>query len=251
MSDYTNLFSCAGKVALVAGSDGLVGREVCHGLRDAGAEVWEADISAGVVSDRRLRLDISSESSVEAALDAVVSRSGRLDVVVNCAYPRTADWGARIEDVPLESWTKNLDMQLGGSFALSRGAAERMKQFDGGSIIGFSSIYGMVGPSWEVYDGLDMTMPSAYAAVKAGVLGMSRMLATYYAKWGIRFNVVSPGGIADEQPSEFVSRYESLTPVGRMATPADIVGPVVFLASDAAAYVTGHNLVVDGGWTAR
>ena len=126
-----------------------------------------------------------------------------------------------------------------------------MAGLHGGSIINFASIYGMVGPSWEVYDGTDMTMPSAYAAIKGGVLTMSRFLATYYGPSGVRCNCVSPGGIRDAQPDSFVKSYEGLTPLRRMGRPEDVVGATVFLASDAAGYITGHNLVVDGGWTAR
>lgn len=249
-ADYTNLFSCAGKVAVVAGASGLIGREICRGLRSSGASVWEADISIDGDANNAVHMDISSESSVLTALDTVISRAGQIDVVVNCAYPRTEDWGAAIEDVSVESWTQNLDLQLGGAFTVCRGAAERMKQ-RGGSIISMSSIYGMVGPSWEVYDGTEMTMPSAYSAIKGGLLGMNRLLATHYAKWGVRFNLVSPGGVRNAQPDRFVAQYEALTPMGRMANPVDMVGPTVFLASDASAYITGHNLVVDGGWTAR
>lgn len=249
-TDYANLFTCAGKVAVVTGSNGLIGREVCRGLRAAGADVWEADIAVAADGQRSVRMDLCSEASVLEALDLVLAKTGRIDAVVNCAYPRTADWGTGIEDVPAESWAENLTMQLGGAFTLARGAAERMKD-RGGSIISLSSIYGIVGPSWEVYDGTEMTMPSAYSAIKGGVLAMNRLLATHYAKWNIRFNAVSPGGVEAGQPERFISQYEALTPLGRMAKPSDLVGPVVFLTSDAAEYMTGQNLIVDGGWTAR
>jgi len=247
---YANLFSCADKVVVVSGSGGLIGREVCQGLRAAGADVWEADIMAVAGDERAVRMDMCAESSVLDGLDLVLSKTGRIDSVVNCAYPRTADWGDAIEVVKAESWAENLTMQLGGAFTLARGAAERMKEH-GGSVISLSSIYGIVGPSWEVYDGTEMTMPSAYSAVKGGVLAMNRLLATHYAKWNIRFNAVSPGGVEAGQPERFIAQYEALTPLGRMAKPSDLVGPVVFLTSDASEYMTGQNLVVDGGWTAR
>jgi NAD(P)-dependent dehydrogenase (short-subunit alcohol dehydrogenase family) len=248
--DYAGLFSCDGKVAVVVGSGGLIGREVCAGLRAAGAEVWEADIDDKAGIAHSVQLDITDETSVKAGLDAVIDGAGRIDVLVNCAYPRTADWGTSVTDVPLASWIQNLSTQLGGTFALCRAAADRMMEH-GGSVVLLSSIYGMVGPSWEVYEGTDMTMPSAYAAIKSGVLGMSRFLATHYGRSGIRFNAVSPGGVADAQPDVFVAQYEALTPLGRMAQPQDIVGAVVFLASDASSYITGQNIAVDGGWTAR
>ncbi|MHB9002829.1 MAG: SDR family oxidoreductase [Coriobacteriia bacterium] len=248
--DYSSLFSCKEKVAVVVGSGGLIGREVCAGLRAAGADVWDADIDAQAGASWTVRMDIADEASVNTALDEVLGVSGQIDVVVNCAYPRTADWGADVEDVSIESWTQNLDAQLGGSFVLFRAAALRMKEH-GGSVISLSSIYGLVGPSWEVYDGTTMTMPSAYSAIKAGLLGLTRFMATRYAQQDVRFNTVSPGGVHDAQPERFVEQYEALTPLGRMAEPRDIVGAVVFLASNGSAYITGQDIVVDGGWTAR
>jgi len=248
---YQDLFSCEGKTALVTGGAGLLGREVVAALKAAGADVWAADVAAQPGDDRSIELDITSEASVAAALDAVERASGKLDILVNCAYPRTSDWGARLDSESLDSWRENVDMHLGGYFATSREAARRMAESGGGAVINFASIYGVVGPSYEVYDGTQMTMPSAYAAIKGGVIGITRLLATYYGPKGVRCNCVSPGGVEDKQSSEFIDRYEKLTPLGRMAKPADIVGAVVFLASEAGAYVTGQNLIVDGGWSAR
>ena len=245
------LCSCEDKVAVVTGAAGLLGRAVCEGLRAAGAQVWAADVADAPTDERTLVMDITDEASIRESLDLVVAGSQRLDIFVNCAYPRTADWGAHVASESLDSWRDNLGSHLGGYFASSRAAAERMAGLRGGSIINFASIYGMVGPSWEVYDGTDMTMPSAYSAIKGGVLTMSRFLATYYGPSGVRCNCVSPGGIRDAQPESFVKSYEGLTPLRRMGRPEDVVGATVFLASDAAGYITGHNLVVDGGWTAR
>ena len=246
--DYTKLFSCEGTTALVTGGSGLLGVEVVAGLAAAGARVFAADILpaevAGAVGS--VSLDVTSATSIAAAFDEV----GRVDTVVNCAYPRTADWGTDIADVPLASFDENLRMHLGGYFAVSREAAERMAAAGGGSIINFASIYGMVGPTWEIYEGTPMTMPVAYSAIKGGIINLTRFLATRYGASGVRVNTISPGGIFDGQPESFVAAYGERTPLGRMARRDEIVGPVVFLASPAASYVTGHNLVVDGGWTA-
>lgn len=247
--DHSDLFSCAGMTAVVVGGSGLIGREVVAGLEQAGASVWVADVE---IPDgtRGVSIDIADEGSVERALDSVLASDGRLDVVVNCAYPRTPDWGSPLESESAASWVRNLEIQLGGCFIVSRSAAERMKE-RGGSIINLGSIYGSVGPSWEMYEDTAMTMPSAYAAIKGGVVSLTRLLATSYGPSGVRCNVVSPGGVFDGQPEPFVRRYEALTPLGRMADPIDLVGAVVFLASPASAYITGQNLIVDGGWTAR
>lgn len=245
------LCSCEDRVAVVTGAAGLLGRVVCEGLRAEGAQVWAADVVEAAPGEQTVVMDVASESSVREALDHVIAAAGRLDIFINCAYPRTADWGAHLSAEKIESWRENLGSHLGGYFVSSREAAERMAGLGGGSIVNFASIYGMVGPSWEVYDGTEMTMPSAYSAIKGGVLAMSRFLATYYGPFGVRCNCVSPGGIQDAQPDSFVKSYEGLTPLRRMGRPEDVVGATVFLASDAASYVTGHNLVVDGGWTAR
>lgn len=251
LNAYSDLFSCSGRVAVVTGAGGLLGREICAALRDAGATVWGADI-AGVTDDTHgLEFDITSEASIEAAFGRVLAESGSFDILVNCAYPRTSDWGTPLESEKLSSWLENVDSHLGGYFAASRAAANLMAQDGGGSIINFASIYGVVGPSYEVYEGTDITMPSAYAAIKGGVISITRLLATRYGPAGVRCNCVSPGGVEDAQPTSFQEKYRSLTPLGRMAQSRDIVGPVVFLASDAGAYVTGHNLIVDGGWSAR
>lgn len=247
---YSDLFSCKGRVAVVTGASGLLGREVCAGLRAAGADVWMADV-AETDDPRSLVMDITSEESIGAALDRVVAESGRLDVFVNCAYPRTPDWGSPLETEKYSSWLENVDMHLGGYFATSRAAAMRMAASGGGSVINFASIYGVVGPSYEVYDGTTMTMPSAYSAIKGGVIGVSRLMATYFGPSNVRCNCVSPGGVEDKQLDSFISHYDALTPLKRMAQPRDIVGAVIFLASDAGSYVTGQNIIVDGGWSAR
>ena len=120
---------------------------------------------------------------------------------------------------------------------------------ENGSIINFGSIYGVVGPDFSIYQGTDMTVAAAYSAIKGGIISFTRYLATYYAKCGIRVNAICPGGIFDNQPQTFVKKYEKKTPMGRMGKAEEMVGPVIFLASDAASYVTGHILMVDGGWT--
>lgn len=251
MSGYEGLFSCEGKTAVVTGAAGLLGSEVAAALAAQGATVYAADLQpSSEGGSRALELDITSEESVRAAFDLVERDTGRLDALVNCAYPRTADWGLDVADVPFESWKRNVDDHLGGYFLCSREAAERMARAGGGSIVNLASIYGMVGPSWAAYEGTPMTMPAAYSAIKGGVIAFTRYLATRYGSSGVRANAVSPGGVFDGQPDSFVSAYSERTPLGRMAEPRDVAGAVVFLVSDASAYVTGHNLVVDGGWTA-
>jgi NAD(P)-dependent dehydrogenase (short-subunit alcohol dehydrogenase family) len=254
---YRNVFSCEGKIALVTGGQGLIGKEIVRGLNDFGASVCVADINEHQTEELKnlagvnfQPMDITSEDSIRQTLEAVVDQFRKIDILVNCAYPRTSDWGARLEDVRIESWQQNVNSHLGGYFLCCQKVAEHMKLQGGGSIINFASIYGIVAPDFSIYEGSTMTMPVAYSAIKGGIIALSKYLASYYAKDNIRVNCISPGGIFDKQPASFVKRYSAKTPLGRMGHPKDLVAAVLYLASDASSYMTGHNLVVDGGWTA-
>jgi len=253
---YTDLFSCKGKVAVVVGGAGLIGREVVKGLNDFGAKVYIADINQDKSSRaikrsqvKCIHLDISSEDSVKQAFAGINKENKKIDILINCAYPKTADWGAKFENVPFESWKENLNNHLGGYFLCCRQAAEIMKQQKSGSIINFASIYGIAAPDFNIYTGTRMTMPAAYPSIKSGIIALTKYIAAYYAKFNVRANVISPGGIFNNQDKRFVKQYSRKTPLGRMGIPGDIVGAVIFLASGASSYLTGHNLIIDGGWT--
>jgi NAD(P)-dependent dehydrogenase (short-subunit alcohol dehydrogenase family) len=250
------MFSLKGKTAMVSGGSGLLGREIVKGLRDFGATIYLADINKDKALDlidgatvRYLALDMTSAASVTAAIKSIVDADGRLDIMVNSAYPRTPDWGLKFEKIPFDSWKSNVDSQLGGYFLCCRATAEQMKLQGGGSIINLGSIYGVVAPDFSIYDGTEMTMPAAYSAIKGGGIALTNYIATYYAQHNVRANTVSPGGLFDNEPSAFVEKYARNAPMGRMGTPDEVVGAVIFLASDASSYVTGQNLLVDGGWT--
>ncbi len=254
---YNNLFSCKEKVALVTGGLGLIGKEIVWGLNDFGASVCVADIDErqmkgleNLADVNFQHFDITSEDSIRQTLQTVIEKFKKIDILVNCAYPRTSDWGARCEDVSYDSWKMNVDSHLGGYFLCCQKMAAQMKLQGGGSIINLASIYGIVAPDFSIYEGTSMTMPVAYSAIKGGVIAFSKYMAAYYAKDNIRVNCVSPGGVFDKQADGFVEKYTAKTPLGRMGVPKDMVGAVLYLASDASSYVTGHNLIVDGGWTA-
>jgi len=242
---------------MVTGGSGLLGKEIVKGLRDFGAMVYLADIdkdkAADLIDDtgiRYLDLDMTSTDSITAGIKTIITAAGRIDIMVNCAYPRTPDWGLKFEKIPFDSWKANVDSQLGGYFRCCQVAAEQMKLQGGGSIINLGSIYGVVAPDFSIYEGTEMTMPAAYSAIKGGSIALTNYLATYYAQYKIRANTVSPGGIFDNEPSLFVEKYARKTPMRRMGLPDEVVGAVLFLASDASSYVTGQNVMVDGGWTA-
>ena len=252
---YANIFSCKNKTAIVTGGCGFIGMEIVQGLSEYGAVVYVADQNK--TADQKpnnqnikyLYLDITSESSVQEVLQRVLIDSGKIDILVNCAYPRSKDWGLKFENVNYDSWKLNVDHHLGGYFIMCRAAAMMMKEHGGGSIINLASIYGIVAPDFSIYQGTEMTMPVAYASIKAGIIALTKYIATYFGHHNIRANTISPGGIYDNQAPSFVDKYSRKTPLGRMGNPGEIVGAVIYLASDASSFVTGHNLIVDGGWT--
>jgi len=253
------MFELDGTVALVTGGAGLIGEAVTRALDEQGATVVIADPD----EDRGERLaaesgdsatfvpaDVTSGDSVSALVEGAVDTHGRIDALVNCAYPRNENYGRQLEAVEIADWSENVLDHLGGYYRTSVAVAEVMKeQPDGGSIVNFGSIYGVQAPDFSLYEGLDMTSPVEYAAIKGGVINLTRYLASYLGEYGIRANAVSPGGVYDDHDEEFVERYAPRTVLNRMARPEDVAGAVVYLISDAASYVTGHNLVVDGGWT--
>lgn len=228
-----------------------MGKSIAAAAVSEGAVVISADIfSAHDLDNGKLHMDITDERSVLEGIAILKAKYGRIDGWVNNAYPRTKDWGNKLEDIPYESWQKNVDMHLNGYFLCCRSILEAMKLQQAGVVINMSSIYGIVGPDFSVYEGTNMTMPAAYSAIKGGLINLTRYLAAYYGPQGIRVNCVSPGGIFDHQPESFVTRYEAKVPLRRMGTPDDIAQGVCFLLSENASYITGHNLVIDGGWTA-
>ena len=237
---------------VVAGSEGLLGRSVCDALSDCGAEIDRID-SIGKDAKKKSnfhRVDLTNESELKDYFQTLKPNNQNW-AFINCSYPRTENWGTlAFENVALEDFNKNTNMHLGSAFLFSQLAVKHLKKSNGGSIVNFGSIYGVSGPDLGIYDGTKMNNPSPYAAIKGGVNGLTRYIATAYGKNNIRANVVCPGGIFDQQPKSFVSAYEKRTPLGRMAKPDDISGVVAFLVSPAAKYMTGQILLVDGGWTA-
>lgn len=197
-------------------------------------------------------LDITDSNSIGSLCDSVISEYGQIDGLVNLAYPRTDDYGKLFEFVTRDDLMENLTVHLGGYYAMTKEVALRMlNNNNGGSIVNFSSIYGMQAPDFSLYDGTEMTSPVEYSIIKAGILNFTRYLASYLGEEGIRVNSISPGGVLDSQNERFVKNYQSEVPMGRMAEPDEMSGAVIYLMSNAASYVTGHNLVVDGGWTIK
>jgi NAD(P)-dependent dehydrogenase (short-subunit alcohol dehydrogenase family) len=254
-------FSLNGRVALVtAGAGPLFGRSVSTALAEAGATVITASRSRErneqFAAEMRqqgndvqgLAFDQEDMASIEALHLEVLQKHGRLDVLVNSALARDGHVGG-FEAQTAETWQHAADGDFAGLFRHCQLAVAAMSRQGGGSIINIASIYGVVSNDPGLYAGTNMVQPPSYNFVKAGMINFTRYLAAYYGRQGIRANSISPGGYLNEQPREFVERYEGRVPLGRMMGHEDLQGAVVFLASDASAYVTGTNLLVDGGWT--
>jgi NAD(P)-dependent dehydrogenase (short-subunit alcohol dehydrogenase family) len=253
-------FSLQGRVALVtAGAGPLFGQSISMALAEAGATVVTASRSKErneqFAEEMRslghdvhgLAFDQEDLASIDSLHDQIQSRFGRLDLLVNSALARDGHVG-RFEDQTPETWEHAASCDFAGLFRQCQRAIEAMKKQGRGSIINIASIYGVVSNDPSLYEGTQMIQPPTYNFMKAGMINFTRYLACYYGKAGVRANCISPGGYFNQQPEAFVRRYSERVPLGRMMGHEDLQGAVVFLASDASAYVTGANLMVDGGW---
>ena len=254
-------FSLQGRVALVtAGAGPLFGSSLTEALAEAGATVVTASRTRANNESYAARLqergfdvhgmavDVSDTDSISRLRDELLDRFGRLDVLVNSAIDRRG-YAKGMADQSPDDWALTAQSDMVGLFAICQAFLPQMQQQQRASIINIGSIYGVVANDPGLYEGTTMQQPPNYNFVKGGMIQFTRYLAAYYSRDGVRANCISPGGYANEQPAPFVEAYERRVPIGRMMGHDDIQGAVVFLASDAAAYVTGHNLVVDGGWT--
>lgn len=244
------MFSVKNKIIVVTGGDGLLGKQIIDKLREREAIAIAIDISFTNQGMYDYIVDITDENSVKKCVGNILKKYKKIDGWVNNAYPRTKDWSNRLEDVSVQSWRKNIDMHLNGYFICCQIILMQMKNQGFGSLINMSSIYGLVGPDFNVYNGTNMTMPAAYSAIKGGLNNLTRYLASYYGEFQVRVNTISPGGIFNNQEESFVNNYIEKVPMKRMGKPEDIVAAVFYLISDESNYITGQNLIIDGGWTA-
>jgi NAD(P)-dependent dehydrogenase (short-subunit alcohol dehydrogenase family) len=249
------LFSLEGHVAIVTGGAGQLGGEIVRGLEARGARVAVFDVQA-----ERFRVDVTDRAEIERATEEVTRDLGVPHVLVNAAAldsPPDAppEEVGPVESYPEESFDAVMDVNVKGTFLCCQVVGARMAAEGRGSIVNISSVYGMLSPVQDLYEfrrraGDEFYKPVAYSVSKSALYNLTRYLATYWAKSGVRVNTLTLAGVANEQPQEFVEAYTSRMPLGRMADVGEVVGPVVFLASDASSYVTGANLVADGGWSA-
>jgi len=274
MTELPDLFDLTDRVAIVTGGAGLLGTEFCWTLARAGAAVVIADMDREAAANLAASLsqsgfqalgvgtDVTSADSVQRAVDSALRNYDQLDILVNSAaldpkfdpQSKKSHSGA-FEDYPLDLWQQALDVNLTGMFLSCQAAVKPMLEQGNGVIINVASIYGLTAPDQRVYqrDGEHpQYKPVYYTVTKAGVLGMTKYLAAYYAGIAarIRVNALTPGGVFNEHSDEFVKAYSARAVIGRMAEKDEMNGALLFLASDASKYMTGANLIVDGGWTA-
>lgn len=267
MRDVADLMSLSGRTALLTGGAGHIGCVAADALAELGADIVLLDldqvaldaVATDIASQRGVRCltlacDLASASATQAMATRLSFDIERLDIVINAAAlvgtSALSGWTVPFEEQSEEAWKKCFDVNLTAPFLVIQSLLPLLKASSSASIINVASIYGVVAPDWGLYDGTAIGNPAAYGASKAGLLQLTRYLATTLAP-GIRVNSITPGGVERGQAETFMKNYNSRTPLARMATEEDMKGAFVFLASDLSRYVTGQNLIVDGGWTVK
>jgi NAD(P)-dependent dehydrogenase (short-subunit alcohol dehydrogenase family) len=251
-----------GKVIVVTGGAGLLGRVFCEAICAAGGTVIVAEKNEAegrpVAEDLHKRfdgraiylpVDVTSDSSLQVLISSVHNEFGFIDALVNNAYPRNKNYGNIVEEVTYHDFVENVGMHVGGYFLASKHFGQYFTNRKQGNIINMGSIYGVIAPRFEIYEGTPMTMPVEYSVLKAGIIHLTKYMSRYYKGRNIRCNSISPGGIENNQPESFIEHYNAFGNTKGMLSPKDICGTLVFLLSDASTYVNGQNIVVDDGWS--
>ena len=263
--DVKKLFDMSGKTVIITGAAGLLGSQYAEGLINSGANVVLADLNYKLCKEicERLikkkdsralavKLDLTDKKSIQDMVKKVIKKYSTIDVLINNA----ADQGdsrlrkTPFEEFPLKNWNHAIDVNLTGVFLCCQEIGKVMVKQRNGIIINISSTYGIVAPDQRIYGKSGQNSAAFYAATKGSIINLTRYLAAYWQGKGIRVNTLSPGGVEKGQDKDFIKKYSYKTILGRMAKRDEYVGPILFLASDASSYMTGSNLIVDGGWTA-
>jgi NAD(P)-dependent dehydrogenase (short-subunit alcohol dehydrogenase family) len=263
----SSLFSLEGRVCVVTGGAGILGEPMCRALLAHGARVAIIDRDAARVAEVTARLggtgaqlsghavDITARAEIERVAAEVSGAFGPIDVLVNNAAAKSPNFFAPFESFPVEDWDLVMRVNLTAAMLCCQVIGGGMAERGRGSVVNTLSIYGIVAPDQRIYEGSlyegrAINTPAIYSASKAGLWGLTKYLASYWGAKGVRVNAITPGGVSSGQNDTFVSRYSARVPLGRMAERHELTGALVYLASDASSYVTGQNLVVDGGLTA-
>ena len=264
MHNYTQqLFDLTGRVAIITGGAGMLGQQHAEILNDVGAHVVIADIKQEICDEvaRKItarngieaigvEVDLSQEDSVIRMVEKIKYKFGAIDILINNAVAKPKTFFKKFEEYPVDDWEQVMAVNLRGVFLCSKIVGAEMTKSGRGVILNIGSIYGLLGTDQSIYGESGINAPAVYAASKGAVINLTRYLATYWTGKGIRVNTLSPGGVENNQDPEFIQKYCAKVPLGRMARKDDFKGAVLFLVSDASSYMTGANLIVDGGWTA-
>lgn len=229
---------------------GLLGKTIHQSLTKEGAEVYIFD-KARIEEPNFFETDITSTDALAATINEIIQKNIKLDAVINCSYPRSSSYGRKLEDVTTETFNENVALHLGGYFNVMKQFGLYFKSVGCGSIVSFSSVYGVNAPRFDIYENETFSMPVEYAAIKSAVIHLTKYMASYFKGSNVRFNALSPGGIFSGHEKSFVEAYGkyALSSRGGMLDPVDITGAVKFLVSADSKYVNGQNLIVDDGWT--
>jgi NAD(P)-dependent dehydrogenase (short-subunit alcohol dehydrogenase family) len=250
------------KVIVITGGAGLIGQEFVKVVIENHGMAIIADINEQIGLEVKakltkelntanidfIKLDITSKESLNKCIDLLDKQYGKIDALINNAYPRNKNYGRHFFDVEYSDFVENLGLNLGGYFATSQQFAKYFKEQGYGNIINISSIYGVIAPKFEIYDSTTMTVPVEYAAIKSGLIHLTKYMAKYFKGMNIKVNTLSPGGIFDNQPKEFLDAYQNQCLNKGMLDKSDLKGTLVYLLSDMSRYVNGQNIVVDDGF---
>ena len=250
------------KVIVITGAAGKIGKGFVHAINQKGGIVIVADIDFDAAKQTvseitnvnktkiiAMNLDITNKASISLMINKIIKDFGKIDAVVNNAYPRNNNYGRKLEEVEFKDFCENLDNHLGGYFLISQQFCQYFMQQGNGNIINIASIYGSIAPRFQIYEETEMTMPVEYAAIKAGIIQLTRYFAQYYKGSGIRVNSLSPGGILNDQPIKFIEKYKNFCGKKGMLDVNDITGTLLFLLSDNSKFMTGQNIIIDDGYS--
>ncbi|WP_345980668.1 oxidoreductase [Sulfurimonas sp. HSL3-2] len=250
------------KVVVVTGGAGLIGKEFIKAIVNNNGIAIIADINEAIGIEAKndlsnklntnridfIQLDITSKESLIKCIKYVNEKYGKIDALVNNAYPRNKNYGRNFFDVEYSDFVENIGLNLGGYFTTSQQFAHYFSNQKYGNIINISSIYGVIAPRFEIYENTAMSMPIEYAAIKAALIHLTKYMSKYFKGMNIRVNTLSPGGILNNQPKDFLEKYNSYASTKGMLDPSDLTGSLIFLLSDSSKYINGQNIIIDDGW---
>ena len=233
------------KIIIVIGANGLLGKEFVKSIKKQKGNV----ISADITNNNEYYVDITSKKSINKLISKVENKYGKIDAVVNTSYPRNKNYGKEFFDVKYKDFCENTNLHLGGYFLVAQSFASFFKKQGYGNIVNIASIYGVIAPKFNIYDGTNMTMPVEYAAIKSAIIHLTQYMTNYLKDLNIRVNCISPGGIFDNQDKKFVKEYAKLCTNKGILDKEDINGTLIFLLSDLSKSINGQNIIVDEGFT--